>query len=64
VQTKNSSKVRRMACSDAGTTCATIFQGQNDDKIVMDAVTHLSQNHGFQLSSELATHVRGLIKPA
>ena len=62
VRNDRPSKVRRVVCSDVGTQCSTVFQGNNDDRIVMEAVTHLSQNHGFSLSADLATRVRGLIK--
>lgn len=61
-KTRNTSGLRRMVCSDAGTGCNATFEGHNDDKIVLKAVNHLSRDHGVPLSVDLATRVRGLIK--
>lgn len=58
----NTTGTRRMACGDTGTKCNAVFEGRNDDQIVLKAIEHLSKDHGVPLSVDLATRVRGLIK--
>lgn len=63
-KSRHATGARRLACSDAGTTCGAVFEGTNDDKLVTEAVNHLAQDHGMPLTVELAARVRRMIKPA
>lgn len=56
--------MHRMACADTGTKCSVVFEGRNDDRIVLKAVEHMAHDHGAALSVDLAARVRALIKPA
>ena len=54
--------IRRMACKDTGNKCDAVFEGQNDDRVVVEAIEHLAQTHGEFLTPDLAARVRTLIK--
>ena len=62
-KSRHATGARRLACSDAGTSCGAVFEGTNDDKLVTKAVNHMVQDHGMPLSVELAARVRRMIKP-
>lgn len=59
---KKASGIHRMICGDTGTRCDAVFEGRNDDRIVLQAVEHLTKYHNFSLSVALAAQVRELIK--
>jgi predicted small metal-binding protein len=51
-----------LRCKDAGFDCKAEFRGQTEEEVLRKAAEHAKEVHNLEVTPEMATQVRGLIK--